>query len=49
MLVLYDLLEIIKIMQYVQNTIRCDVDFKRKCYVDCFFQKKFHENIVNIH
>ena len=48
-LVLYDLFKIIKIVQYVQNTIRCDADFKRKCYVDCFFQKEFCKNIINIH
>jgi len=33
MLVLCDLLKIIKITQYAQNTIKCDVNFKKKCYV----------------
>jgi len=49
MSVLCDLFKIIEIMQYVQNIIRCDVDFKRKCYVDCFFQKKFCKDVVDIH
>jgi len=44
-----NLLKIIKTVQYVQNTIRCDVDFKRECYVDCFFQKEFHKDVVDIH
>jgi len=41
MLVSHDLFKIIETAQYVQNIIRCDVDFRRECYVDCFFQKKF--------
>jgi len=49
MLVLHSLLKIIKTVQYVQNIIKCDVDFRRECYVDCFFQKEFCENIVDIH
>ncbi len=49
MSILYDLFKIIKIVQYVQNIIKCDVDFKKECYVDCFFQKEFHENVVDIH
>ena len=48
-LILCDLLKIIKTVQYVQNTIRCDVNFRRKCYVDFFFQKKIHKNIVDIY
>jgi len=47
--VLCDLFKIIKIVQYVQNIIRCDVDFRKKCYVDCFLQKKFHEDVIDIH
>jgi len=47
--VLCDLLKIIETVQYAQNTIRCDVDFRKRCYVDCFLQKKFCENIVDIH
>ena len=49
MSVLCDLLKIIKTVQYAQNTIRCDVDFRRECYVDCFFQKEFCENVIDIH
>jgi len=49
MLILCNLFKIIETVQYAQNTIRCDIDFKKKCYVDCFFQKEFHENIVVIH
>jgi len=44
-----DLLKIIKTVQYAQNTIKCDVDFRKKCYVDCFFQKEFCKNVVDIH
>ncbi len=29
MLILCDLLKIIKTVQYVQNTIRCNIDFKK--------------------
>jgi len=47
--VLCDLLKIIKTVQYAQNTIRCDIDFRKKCYVGCFFQKEFHEDAVDIH
>jgi len=49
MSVLHDLLKIIKTMQYAQNTIKYNVDFRKKCYVDCFFQKEFCENIVDIY
>jgi len=49
MLILYDLLKIIKAAQYVQNTIRCNIDFKRKCYIDCFLQKEFHKDVINIY
>ena len=49
MSVSYNLLKIIKTAQYVQNTIRYDVNFKRECYIDCFFQKEFHENIIDIY
>jgi len=31
-----DLLKIIKAAQYAQNIIRCDIDFRRECYIDCF-------------
>ncbi len=36
MLILYDLFKIIKAAQYVQNIIRCNIDFKKKYYIDCF-------------
>jgi len=49
MSVSHNLLKIIKTVQYAQNIIRCDVDFRRECYVDCFFQKKFCENVVDIY
>jgi len=49
MSVLCDLFKIIKIVQYAQNMIKCDVDFRKKCYVDCFFQKKFHKDVVDIY
>jgi len=45
MLVSHDLLKIIKTVQYVQNTIKCDVDFRKECYVDCFFQKEFYKDV----
>jgi len=48
-LISHSLFKIIETVQYAQNTIRCDVDFKKKCYVDCFFQKEFSENVVDIH
>jgi len=35
-------------VQYVQNTIRCNVDFKKRCYVDCFFQKVLSEDFVHL-
>jgi len=49
MSILYSLLKIIKAVQYVQNTTRCNIDFKRKCYIDCFLQKEFYENIIDIY
>ncbi len=49
MLVLCDLFKIIKAAQYVQNTIRCNIDFRRKCYIDCFLQKEFCEDIIDIY
>jgi len=49
MSVSHSLLEIIETVQYAQNMIRCDIDFRKKCYVDCFFQKKFHKDVVDIH
>ncbi len=44
-----DLLETIKAAQYAQNTIRCDIDFRKECHIDCFFQKEFCEDIIDIH
>jgi len=49
MSVLYSLLKIIKTVQYVQNMIKYDIDFKKKCYIDCFLQKEFCEDIINIY
>ncbi len=49
MSVLCGLLKTIKAVQYVQNTIRCDIDFRRKCYIDCFLQKGFHEDVIDIY
>jgi len=49
MSVLCDLLKTIKAVQYVQNIIRCNIDFRRKCHIDCFFQKEFCEDVINIH
>jgi len=49
MSVLCDLLKIIKTAQYVQNTIRCNINFRRKCYIDCFLQKEFCKDIIDIH
>ncbi len=45
----YDLLKIIKAVQYVQNMIRCNIDFKRKCYIDCFLQKEFCKDVIDIY
>ncbi len=49
MSVLCSLLKIIKTVQYVQNIIRCNIDFKKRCYIDCFFQKEFHKDVIDIH
>jgi len=49
MSVLCSLLKIIKAVQYVQNTTRYNIDFKRRCYIDCFLQKEFHEDIIDIY
>ncbi len=49
MLILCDLLKIIKAVQYAQNMIRCDINFRKECYIDCFLQKEFHENVIDIH
>ncbi len=49
MSVLCDLLKIIKAVQYMQNIIKCNIDFRKKCYIDCFLQKEFHEDIINIY
>jgi len=49
MSVLCDLLKIIKAAQYVQNMIRCNIDFRRKYYIDCFLQKEFHEDVIDIY
>jgi len=46
MLILYNLLKIIKTVQYVQNIIRCNINFKKKYYIDCFLQKEFCKNII---
>jgi len=37
MSILCSLLKIIKAVQYVQNIIRYDIDFKKKCYINYFF------------
>jgi len=44
-----DLLKIIKAVQYAQNTIRCDIDFRKECYIDCFLQKEFCKDVINIY
>jgi len=49
MLILCNLFKIIKTVQYVQNTIRCNIDFKKKYYIDYFFQKEFCKDVINIH
>ncbi len=49
MSVLCDLLKIIKAVQYIQNMIRCNIDFRKKCYIDCFLQKEFCKNIIDIY
>jgi len=49
MSVLCSLLKIIKTVQYVQNIIRCNIDFKKRCYIDCFFQKEFHKDVIDIY
>ncbi len=49
MSVLCSLLKIIKAVQYVQNIIRCNIDFRKKCYIDCFLQKEFCKDIINIY
>ncbi len=49
MSVLCDLLKIIKTAQYAQNTIKCNVNFRRKCYVNCFLQKEFCKNVIDIY
>ena len=48
-LILCNLLKIIKTAQYVLNTIKCNVDFRKECYVDYFFQKEFCKNVVDIY
>ncbi len=49
MLILCSLLKIIKTVQYAQNIIRYNIDFRKKCYIDCFFQKEFCKNIIDIY
>jgi len=49
MSVLYSLLKIIKTVQYAQNIIRCDINFRKRCYIDCFFQKEFCKDVIDIH
>jgi len=49
MSVLCSLLKIIKTVQYVQNTIRYNINFKKKYYIDCFLQKEFCKDIINIY
>jgi len=49
MLILCSLLKIIKTVQYVQNIIRCNIDFKKKYYIDCFLQKEFYKNVIDIY
>jgi len=49
MLILYNLLKIIKTAQYVQNIIKCNINFKKKCYIDYFLQKEFCEDVINIY
>jgi len=49
MSVLCSLLKIIKAVQYVQNMTRCDIDFRRRCHIDCFLQKEFCEDVIDIH
>ncbi len=49
MSVLCSLLKIIKAVQYVQNIIRCNIDFRKECYIDCFLQKEFYKDIIDIY
>ncbi len=49
MLILCDLLKIIETVQYAQNIIRYNINFKKKCYIDCFLQKEFCKDIINIY
>jgi len=49
MSILCDLLKIIKTAQYVENIIKYNIDFKRKCYIDCFLQKEFYKDVINIY
>ncbi len=49
MSVLCGLLKTIKAAQYAQNTIRCNIDFRKECYIDCFLQKEFYEDVIDIH
>jgi len=49
MLILYDLFKIIKTVQYVQNTIKCNIDFRKKYYIDYFLQKEFCKDVINIY
>ncbi len=49
MSVLCDLLKIIKTVQYMQNMTRYNIDFRKKYYIDCFFQKEFCEDVIDIY
>ena len=49
MSVLCNLLKIIKTAQYVQNMIKCNIDFKKKCYINYFLQKEFCKDIIDIY
>jgi len=49
MSVLCGLLKTIKAAQYAQNMIRCNIDFRRGCHIDCFLQEGFCEDVIDIH
>ncbi len=49
MSILCDLLKIIKAVQYAQNIIKCDIDFRKKHYIDYFLQKEFCKDVINIY
>ena len=49
MLIFNDLFQFIKISSNLKNFVRRECNFKKKIYVNFFFEKRFCENVVDVY